>query len=280
MLCFNNIHSQHHDLQAQLEHIALNAKATVGISVITDKHTITVNNNIRYPLMSVFKLHIAVTAIHKIETENIDIDSIIVIERQKMRPDTYSPLRDRFPDKDIRISYADILRYTISQSDNNTCDWLIEFIGGIKKADEYIHSLGISGFALSETEHSMHTDIMNSYNNWSTPLSTALLMKKIFCGHLFSPKHSELLNRALINTQTGTDKLKAGIPSCAILAHKTGSSDTIERIKIADNDTGVVLLNDGRQIYITVFVMNSTGTDYDNAGIIAAVAQKVIEFEM
>ena len=86
-----------------------------------------------------------------------------------MHKDTYSPLRDKYPNQTIFISYREILEYTLSHSDNNTCDWLIDFVGGIKHVDSYIKSLGITYLNLTETEHSMHEDIMRSYNNWSTP---------------------------------------------------------------------------------------------------------------
>ncbi|MFR0836434.1 MAG: serine hydrolase [Barnesiella sp.] len=59
-----------------------------------------------------------------------------------------------------------MIEYTVAHSDNNTCDLLIEFVGGIKNVDTYIKSLGIKDLNLTETEHDMHENIMNCYNNW------------------------------------------------------------------------------------------------------------------
>ena len=44
------------------------------------------------------------------------------------------------------------MQYSISQSDNNACDILIEYAGGIKHINDYIHRLSIDSFNLSETE--------------------------------------------------------------------------------------------------------------------------------
>ena len=75
--------------------------------------------------------------------ENIPLDKMVYIKQKDMMNNTYSPLRDKYPDQGIRISYRDIIKYTVSISDNNTCDWLIRFVGGIDKVDSYIKSLGI-----------------------------------------------------------------------------------------------------------------------------------------
>ena len=49
------------------------------------------------------------------------------------------------------------MQYSISQSDNNACDILIEYAGGIKHINDYIRRLGIDSFNLSETEDDMHS---------------------------------------------------------------------------------------------------------------------------
>ena len=72
-----------------------------------------------------------------------------------MPPNTYSSLRKKFlPDQDFTITLK-LMQYSISQSDNNACDILIEYAGGIKHINDYIHRLSIDSFNL-ETEDGMH----------------------------------------------------------------------------------------------------------------------------
>ena len=66
-----------------------------------------------------------------------------------MPPNTYSPLRKKFPDQDFTITLRELMQYSISQSDNNACDILIEYAGGIKHINDYIHWLSIDSFNLS-----------------------------------------------------------------------------------------------------------------------------------
>ena len=55
------------------------------------------------------------------------------------------------------------MQYSISQSDNNACDILIEYAGGIKHINDYIHRLSIDSFNLSETEDGMHSSFEAVY---------------------------------------------------------------------------------------------------------------------
>ena len=67
-----------------------------------------------------------------------------------MLPNTYSPLRKKLPDQDFTITLRELMQYSISQSDNNACDILIEYAGGIKHINDYIRRLGIDSFNLSK----------------------------------------------------------------------------------------------------------------------------------
>ena len=59
------------------------------------------------------------------------------------------------------------MQYSISQSDNNARDILIEYAGGIKHINDYIRRLGIDLQPL-ETEDDMHSSFEAVYRNWST----------------------------------------------------------------------------------------------------------------
>ena len=55
-----------------------------------------------------------------------------------MPPNTVAPLAERSFDQ-ITIMFRELMQYSISQSDNNACDILIEYAGGIKHINDYIH---------------------------------------------------------------------------------------------------------------------------------------------
>ena len=264
-----------------IEKIIEKKKATVGVAIIHKDKVYTTDNDNKYPLMSAFKFHVSVTALKKMEKENIALDSMVCIPKEKMHTNTYSPLRDKYPNQDINISYKEIIEYTISISDNNTCDFLIDFVGGIDKVNSYINSLGIDGFSFSETEDEMHKDIMNSYKNWSTPLSMAQLIKKVYTENILSDEYFNFLEKAMIDTSSGADKLKAGLPENVKFGHKTGHSDRRpDGVQIGEADAGVIHLPNGEKCYLVVFIKDSKESDKDNAKIMSDIAKTVYNSTM
>lgn len=251
-------------------------RASVGVAVLYDGKAWTVNNDGRYPLMSVFKFHVAVAALKKMERENIGLDDMLWIEPEQIRQNTYSPLAKKYPDQRIRISYRDLITYTVAYSDNNTCDWLISFAGGTGEVEAYIRSLGMDGFSLKETEQSMEEDISRSYRNWSTPLAMARLLEKVYTEDVLQKPHFLFLETVMKKTATGRDKIKAGLPAGVVVGHKTGHSyRTQEGLRISEADAGVIYLPNGRKCYLVVLIRDSMESDAVNARIIADISRVV-----
>ena len=76
--------------------------------------------------------------------------------------------------------------------------------------DSYIKSLGIKDMNFTETEESMHTDIMLCYNNGSTPLAIAQLLKKLHTENILTKEHFAFLETAMLDCVSGKNKLIAG----------------------------------------------------------------------
>lgn len=272
--------AQNTTLQSRISDFLKNKKATVGVSVLTERgDTLLYNNNLRYPLLSVFKFHIALAVLDKMDHAGTPLDSILHISSSQLQKNTYSPLRDKYPNQDINISLRDLLKYSVSLSDNNACDILIDYAGGISKVDSYIRKLGIKNFHLLETENTMHQDPEKApYNNWSYPSEATRLLFIADTKALFSNNYKEFLTEIMLGTTTGTDKLKGLLPPSTQVGHKTGSSDRNPNgMKLADNDMGFITLPCGVKYYIAIFVMNSYETDQENASIIAFISRLIYD---
>ena len=127
IICAQNL-----SLEDQLKQAIKGKKAEIGIAVIIDgKDTVTVNNDIHYPLMSVFKFHQALALADYMGKQQQSLNFELTIKKEDLKPDTYSPLRDSFPQGGFNIDIADLLNYTLQQSDNNACDILFQYQGGV-----------------------------------------------------------------------------------------------------------------------------------------------------
>lgn len=261
----------------KIRRIVRHKKADIGIALRYKDQVFALADTPVYPLMSVFKVHVAMAALHKMEHVHIALDDSVTVGPEYWHPDTYSPMRDQAPNIAARhTTYRELLTYTVSHSDNNTCDFLIDFAGGIDRVDAYIRSLGIDAFQLAETEDTMHEDILNCYNNRSSPLAVVRLLEKLYTEPLLTAEHFRFLEHLLLTCSTGQNKLKAGLPPHIPLAHKTGHSDrTAEGVMIGDTDVGVIYLPNGERCYLAVLVKDSREREATHARIMARVARVV-----
>ena len=100
----------------------------------------------------------------------VSFDTLVHVRPDDLHPDTYSPLRDKYPDGNLSLSVGELLKYTLHLSDNNACDILFRVFGGPAATDEYLRSMGLRDFAIEVTEDDMHRNLADCYRNWTTPL--------------------------------------------------------------------------------------------------------------
>lgn len=248
-----------------------------GIAVIINgRDTVCVNNDYRYPMMSVFKLHQAMAVMNYCYRKRIGLDTQFTIGKNDLKPDTYSPLRDRFPDGNFRLSIRELLQYTLHLSDNNACDILFDRTVSPEETDRYLRtSLGLEHFAIAATEDDMHRNPELCHSNWTTPLEAARLIEKLFTKELTDTAGCTFLTETLKLCRTGTDRLAAGLEGTeAVLGHKTGTSDRDSSGRLTGiNDAGFVLLPDGRRYTIAVFVTQSAESMEETSALIAELSR-------
>ncbi len=253
--------------------LIFNKSPKVSIAIIKNDKTYTINDKKR-PMLSVFKYLVALKVLDDIDKKNISLDKKLTITKNRVDEKLYSPMLKKYKNYPFEISYKELLGLMISQSDNNACDILIEETGGIKEIEDYINKLGFSEIELSVNEKEMNEDIEKQYLNKAFALDIVKILKKGQQGEILSKNSTDYLNRILIETTTGENKLKAGLPKNAIIGHKTGSSSRKPNgIKIADNDTGFVIKPNGEIYYIAVFVEDSNLTDKQNADLIKLISK-------
>lgn len=273
--------AEQYALNQQLQEIIANKKAEIGIAIIINgKDTITVNNNNRYPMMSVFKLHQALAVAEYYQKKGQSFDTPIYIHKADLKTDTYSPLRDKYPTGEISLSVKELLQYTLHLSDNNACDILFKHTGGTSSTDQYIRSLGLQHFSIKMTEDEMHKSENACYQNWSTPLEAAKLIELLLTQELFDNDYQQFIKQTMISCQTGKDRLPLPLKDTkAIIGHKTGTGDRNSNGQlIGINDVGFVYLPDGQRYTIAVFIKDSEESELATSGIIADISQLVYQY--
>lgn len=263
------------DLRQKIDEIILAKNATVGVSIrgIEDKDTLNINGNLSAPLMSVFKFHIALAVLKQVDIGKLSLTHKIFIKKEDLHQDTWSPIRDDFPNGNLHITLDSLLRYTVSHSDNNGCDILLDLIGGTEPVQMFVHRQGIKNFTIKVNEQQMRT-WENLYLNTTTPLATTALLYKFYKGKILKKGTTKYLYQIMVETSRGLSWMKAGLPEGTELAHRTGISGTNEHnLRVAMNDVGIVKLPNGKHFIISVYLKDITEKKEETEKIIADITR-------
>lgn len=269
-------------LRKNITEIIQDKNATVGVALIVNgKDTLTINNDFHYPTQSTYKFHLALAVLDYMHKHNVSLQDELFIKKEELLPHTWSPIREAYPAGNCHLSLADLLAYTVSQSDNNGCDILFRYVGGVEVVDAYIRSLGLSDFAIAATEEEMHGPWEAQYTNWSTPYTAAGVLEAFRTQQLLPREFHDFLWNTMVETSTGLNKIKVFLPEDVIVAHKTGSSYRNEDgLNAAENDIAIIWLPNGVEYSLAVFVADSMEDDATNCKMIADVSKVVYDYLM
>lgn len=262
------------DLRETLDSIIGSHKGMTGVAVLSGDSLLVAGETSQLPLMSVFKMHIAIAVLDK----GIALDSVVSLDPSTVRENTYSPMRDEKGRRRFDITVDSLMYYSVCRSDNNACDFLIELAGGIGEVDRCIRRLGIDDFSLTETENSMHEDIVRSYNNRSTPEDLCRVIEAVFSGSALSPESTQYLAGLIGKSSTGLDKIASGIAPEAFMGHKSGMSDrNADGIRMATGDVAAFRRPDGSTAYIAILVKDSPETDGQSAALFKELSAAIYD---
>jgi len=224
-------------------------------------------------MLSVFKLPLALAVLDRVEHGTISLDQTVrFLAEDRIVPRAYSPLQDQYPNAGVDVPLRELLRLTVSLSDNVAADILLRVVGGPKVVSSYIATLGIAGFHLEDNESTLHREASSLYRNWFEPAGAVQLLRKLSDGPPLTPQHLQLLLEWMTPSNR-TGRLDGELPNEVRVAHKAGTSDVVNGMAIATNDIGLIPLPDGRRLAIAVFITNSTADQSIRDKVIARIAR-------
>lgn len=283
-------------LQDSLLRISNENRGEIGVALIyEDRDTIYINNEAKYPMMSVFKLHQGMATCNYMSANDIPFDSVVKIPRKRLNADTWSPMLQDYKGDSICISYRTLLRYAIEQSDNNASNFLFETILGPQDVYNYITTfIPYNSFQILYTEADMLPDHKRAYDNSTSPLAAASLINRLFTDPLLmgsvtisdkgeiceAGKTSEamsIVRECLNNCRTGQDRIVSPLLNeiGVTVGHKTGSGFRDNGILAAQNDVAFISLPEGRHYSLAIFVKDYPGSESEASSIIARISAAV-----
>jgi beta-lactamase class A len=299
------------DVAPQLHRIAAAAPGTLGARVI---HVETgsaagVNDEDWFPMMSVYKLPIAIHALRRSESGTLDLRTTITLASEDRRPGS-SPLARTIETSGPQImTLRDLLSAVIRVSDNTASDRLLREIGGPAAVAATLRASGIQGIDVSRYELEFAADYyglccvekfrpfslerfaqaveripastrrraadayVSDRRDSAQPRAFAELLIRLTRGDLLNKESTQWLLDEMGEMHSRDGRLRAGLPAGTPAALRPGTSGETAGVRAAHNDTGVVTMPDGSHLVIVAFLKSATGRDAARDAVLADVAR-------
>jgi beta-lactamase class A len=267
-------------LQRQFEQIAPAAKGRVGVAalLLETGETAGLNAHERFPMQSVYKVLIGMAVLHQVDLGRLKLDQTIHVGTNDfVPPPGYSFIRDEHP-TGAEISVRELLRAMVAGSDGTACDVFLRLLGGARQVQDYLLSLGITNITVATTEAEMGRDEQVQYRNWAFPDAMVAVLRHLYEGKDLSESSRALLLQWMTETTVFPGRIKGLLPAGTVVAHKTGSSRTVNGLARTTNDVGLITLPDGRHFAIAVFVSDSTVDMAAREAVIAKIARAAWDY--
>lgn len=296
-------------LEAEFARIAAESGGTVGVSVLHLEagERASLNGGARFPMLSSYKLPIAIALLRRVDAGEVSLDSMIDVGPEDLRPG-FSTLAARHPPGG-RFRLGDLLAWMAGASDNTASDAVLAAAGGPEAVTATLRRLGIRGVRVDRPEGRMIADQFGvapdgrtmvrpgdvdrlrrgvpeartvaaarryaaDPRDSATPDAMADLLAALARGRALGPASTAHLLRILTETETGPARLRGLLPPGTPVAHKTGTAATVGGYTIAVNDVGIVTLPDGRgHLAIAVLVRGTTRPVADAERAIARISR-------
>ncbi len=275
--CFSSSYSQ--TLAEQITSITKGKNASVSISAIGIEKPFSFHSNEtrHQPMLSVFKFPIALHVLSLVDQGLFKMDTPIFVRAEDLLENTWSPLKLKYPNGNITLTLKELLDYAVAQSDNNACDILLRLVKGPTKTQHFIRNLGITEFKMRYNEAEMHENWTNQYKNSATTKALTALLKCFYEGKILSFSSTKILYEIMLNTKTGTNKIKAFLP-IGSTAHKTGSSGKNNAgLTAAENDIGIITMPNGTHLAVAILISDSMESEETNTKMISEISKHIYD---
>jgi beta-lactamase class A len=299
------------DLAAELQRISARAPGTLGVAVIdvASGRTVSVRGREWFPMMSVYKLPIAIHALRVAQQGTLDLEQRVTLRSEDRRPGL-SPLSRAIEERGPQThSLRELLSSMIRISDNAASDTLLRLAGGPPAVMATLRALKIDGIHVDRFELDFAADYygvccvqrerpfsldrfaaavarvpdaqrrraaaayLRDRRDSAQPEAMALLLARLVRGELLDAADTAWLIAEMSEMHTRDTRLRAGLPPGTLAALRPGTSGQTAGIRAAHNDNAIVRLPDGRYLVIAAFLKGARGTEEQRDATLAAVAR-------
>ena len=303
------------DLVQEWQRIAAETDGTVGAAVLhlASGQMVSLHGSELFPLASVCKLPIAMNMLALVDEGKVALNQEIEV----LPRDVFSGVSEiakRWPAQ-RRFPLNEMIELMVARSDNTAVETLFRIGGEGRAIATRMRRWMVEGVRVDRSERQCGLDrngvehypphaqwkdaainalikknppavryqatqrFLTDPRDTGTPEGTVQLLAKLFRGELLSRSSTTRLVEVLKATTTFPTRLKGLLPPGTVVAHKTGSTETVTGFTAATNDSGVIYLPRNRgELAISVYVKASTRDDASRDRVIARMSRAAFDF--
>ncbi|MEO5740753.1 MAG: class A beta-lactamase [Vicinamibacterales bacterium] len=265
-------------LETTWNRIARSTRGRVGVALIhlESGAILQLRGDERFPMASIVKLPIAIEVLKQVVDRTLTLDRAVSLGPSDIRP--CCAIERRHPRGGVSRTVSELLELAIVESDNTAADALLKLVGGPDVVERRMRAMGFSNINVDRSEGQLLLDMAGVTNapppdEWTieiqrrlvadvdreslskgrtsyltdprdtaTPYETAQLVGRLQLGDLLPRAETDLLLNVMLQTKTGTRRIKGRLPPDTVVAHKTGTT------AVVINDAGIITLPLGSRI--------------------------------
>ncbi len=175
----------------------------------------------RFPMCSTFKLPLAVAILRRADRHELDLERRVPVAKSDILG--WSPFSKTRVGADASV--AELCRAAITLSDNGAANLLLPMIGGLAGFMQSVHGFGDTVTRLDRYEPMMSEAAPGDPRDTTSPRAMAGLVRGFLFSDLLKRATRKQLEDWLLASETGRQRLRAGLPSSWREADKTGTGD-------------------------------------------------------
>lgn len=247
----------------------------VGVSALTGTSTanaeangsLSIQSSERFAMCSTFKWVLAAAILQQADLGKLKVADLVKYGKKDLLE--YAPITTANVAKG-QMTIGDLCSAAVSLSDNTAANLLFPLVGGPAGLTAFVRGLGDTVTRFDRTEPTLNTNIDGDEKDTTTPEAMSTLLRTVFTGTVLKPESLKRLKDWMVATTTGNARIRAGVPSGAVVADKTGTGE-----HNATNDVGVVWLPNKPPVFLSIYTSGGT-LDVDGRNAIIADITKLV----
>ncbi|MXO64016.1 class A beta-lactamase [Qipengyuania oceanensis] len=172
------------------------------------------------------------------------------------------------------MSGLEAARHSVTISDNTAANLLLAELGGPDGFTAWLRGFGDDKTRLDRNEPALNENAPGDPRDTTTPQAHAKLVADLLWGDRLAAADRSLLREWLVETSTGMNRLRAGIPDGWQAGDKTGTCGSGANGQV--NDIAVFETPDGARYVLAVYLDRPSGTTAEAEAAIAQAARAIV----